>query len=144
MQIEKTSLIAENLIFTKLKIVEADLYKGFVELKNIEYRENIFSGGPIIFILSDDDKEDNLREVTYCVSVNQQPDDNNVEFKRALNIDNMLLFRQADQEPSLMEVKNKLQKVAKNDFGKDIGKLSYCVCWDIYGEQTIDLYVQML
>jgi hypothetical protein len=144
MRIEKTDLIVNNVLSIQMDLSEEDVYKGFAELEVITYQENIYKVGSVIYSMSEMDKNENTRALTFYTSVSSKPENIHYEFNEMMTIENTLLMRQADQEENLTAVRTKLSKIAKDEFGKTLADKTYCVCWDIYGEMIIDVYIEMI
>lgn len=142
MRIEKTKLMINNALSIQMNLSEIDVYKGFAELEAITYQENIYKVGPVIYSMSETDN--NNKELTFYTSVSSKPENQHYKFNEMLTIENTLLMRQADQEDNLTKVRKKLLKIAKDEFDKTLADTTYCVCWDIYGEMMIDVYIEMV
>lgn len=144
MRIEKTELVINNVLSIQMNLSADDVYKGFAELEIITYQENIYKVGSVIYSMSEADKNNNNRELTFYTSVNSKPENLHYKFNEMMTIENTLLMRQADQEDNLTDVRTKLSKIAKDEFGKTLADKTYCVCWDIYGDMMIDVYIEMV
>ncbi|MCA5014310.1 MULTISPECIES: hypothetical protein [unclassified Enterococcus] len=144
MKFEKIPLIMPNLVKLNLSLNENDLHQGFDKLRSIEYEENVYRNGPLFYKISEDDKNNPVRNIEFYMPISEIPENFPYETIELLKIDDSIEMRQADLEPNLTTVREKIAMYAQETYARKLGSEMYCVYIDLYNEVLIDVYIPMV
>ncbi|WP_163581067.1 DUF5085 family protein [Gracilibacillus saliphilus] len=145
MNIEKRSLLFENVITYQTTQLRKDWQEGFHKMEDVILAEGIYQSGPTFFSVEPEQGENKFGHFTYYLPINNPvkfTEETEFGFQERFNLREALVLRQADEEKDFHAAFERIQQYAKeNDIA--ITDTFYCVLLEVFDDYMIDLYVPL-
>lgn len=143
MKFEKIPLIMPNVVKLNMQLSEDQFQQGFDKMRSIEYEQNVYRIAPLFYKISEKDRHKDVRDIVFYMPISEIPSDFPYDTVELFKIDNCIEMRQADLEPNLTTVRQKITEYAKEQYDAELSSDMYCIYVDLYNEVLIDVYIPM-
>lgn len=145
MKIVEETFIMNNLVIYQAEYELENFDEGFQKLASLELNDGLYQNGPLFFSTDHELKEQGKMPFTYYMPICWEIDtsNNSIDFEEILLLPRTLMVRQADQEEGLELVIEAIKNYAEEN-QLTLSDKVFCVITPIYGEQIMDVYIEII